>query len=191
MNKKLNRALVCFVITVAGILTVSTMVRPTQSSQQQPASPPESRAPEQVVYGAFFHQVVEMKDDARNLERSGKSGDLLRTFVELHARLNSDEARVLDEVASSCVQEVSQQDQEALAVIEKFRAQFPGGKVPKGTKLPPPPPELKAMQQQRDAIILSARDRLRTELGQAGFNKVSIFIEKYISPNTRRVKTVR
>lgn len=191
MNKRLNRALVCSVITVAGILTVSMMVPPTQSSQRRPTSPPESRAPEQVVYGAFFHHVVEMKDGAGNLERSGKSGDSLRTFVELHARLNSEEARVLDEIATSCVQEVSQQDQEALAVIEKFRAQFPGGRVPKGTRLPPPPPELKAMQQQRDAIILKARDRLQAELGQVGFNKVSTFIEKYISPNTRRVKTVQ
>lgn len=120
--------------------------------------------------------------------RRKNGGDSLRTYVQLRARLNSEEARLLDEIASTCVQQVSQQDHEALAVIEKFRAQFPDGRVPKGIKLPPPPPELKAMQQQRDAIILGARDRVRSVLGDIGFNKVNTFIEKYISPTTRRVQ---
>jgi hypothetical protein len=167
------------------------MAHPKQISPQQPVSPPDSRPPEQVIYSAFFHYVVDMKNDATDLDNAGKSGDSLRTYVQLRARLNSEEARLLDVIASSCVQQVSQQDQEALAVIEKFRAQFPGGKVPKGTKLPPPPPELKAMQQQRDTIVIGARDRLRAALGGVGFNKVSTFIEKYISPNTRRVQPVR
>jgi hypothetical protein len=188
MNKNLSRILVCSAIVIAGMLAVGMMAHPKQISQQQSASPPNSPPPEQVTYSAFFHYVVDLKNQAADLERSGKNGSSLRSYVQLHAELNYEEGRMLDEIAAMCIQEVTQQDQKALAVIQKFKGQFPGGRVPKGAKLPPPPPELKVLQQQRDAIILRARDRLKKDIGEVGFNKVNDFIERNISPSIRLVR---
>ena len=101
--------------------------------------------------------------------------------MQMQASLNDEEARKLDEIAVACVEVVSQQDAKALLVIQKFQAQFPGGKIPAGVKPPPPPPELKVLQQERDQIILDARNRLATALGETSFGKVTKFAERRIT----------
>jgi hypothetical protein len=108
-------------------------------------------------------------------------------YVQIHAELDYEQARILNEIAAACVRELEQQDRKAIAVIEKFRAQFPGGRVPKGVTLPPPPPELTAMQNKRNDIILRARDKYRLTAGDNGFTKVNDFVESQIAPNIRPV----
>jgi hypothetical protein len=191
MNKKLKRMLWCSGMLMAGILPIGMIAHPRPISTQQPTPAQDMRAPDHVIYDAFFHYVVALKDDATDLERSGKSGESLRNYVQVRAGLDYEQARLLDAIASSCVKEVEQQDRDARAVIEKFKAQFPGGRVPKGARVPPPPPELRAMQRQRDAIIVRARSRLQAEIGEVGFNRLAGFVDKYISPNTRPVKPPR
>lgn len=95
--------------------------------------------------------------------------------------MNDEEARKLNEIAVACVEQVSKQDARALVVIQKFQSQFPGGRVPAGMKLPPPPPELMELQQERDQIILAAKSQLAAELGDASFDKVAKFAERRIA----------
>ncbi len=61
-------------------------------------------------------------------------------------------------------------------VIETFSAQYPNRVAPKGQKLPEPPPELKVMQAERNAIVLRGRDRLRAALGEQEFARFHDFV---------------
>lgn len=180
MNKNMKRVFVCSAIVAAGMLAVGMMAHPKQISPQQPASPPDLRPPEQVVYSAFFHFVVDLQKQANDLESEGKKGESLRSYVQTQAGLNDEEARKLNEIAAACVEQVSRQDAKALLVIQAFQSQFPGGKVPGGIKLPPPPPELKTLQEERDQIILAARSQLANDLG-VGFDKLARFAERRIA----------
>jgi len=138
-------------------------------------------AAEQVIYSAFFHFVVDLQKEATDLANEGKKGDTLRRYIQTQSGLTDEEARKLNEIAVACVEQISQQDARALIIIQKFQTQFPGGKVPAGIKLPPPPPELTELQQERDHIILAAKSQLAGELGDASFDKVAKFAERRIA----------
>ena len=181
MNKNLTRIVVCSAIVLVGLLAVGMMATPKPISLQQPVASAQSRPPEQVLYSAFFHFVVELQKEATDLEKEGKKGDTLRSYIQTQSGLNYEEARKLNETAGACVEQVSQQDARALIVIQKFQSQFPGSKVPAGVKLPPPPPELTELQQERDQIILAAKSQLAADLGDASFDKVAKFAERRIA----------
>lgn len=183
MNKNLQRIVVCSAVVLVGLLAVGMMATTKPIPPRQAASPPDSRPPEQVVYSAFFHFVVDLQKEAADLESEGKKSDTLRSYIQTQSGLNDEEARKLNEIAVACVEHVSQQDARALIVIQKFQTQFPGGKVPAGMKLPPPPPELTELQQERDRIILAAKSQLAAELGDASFDKVARFAERRIAFN--------
>jgi|ERR1041384_3237259 hypothetical protein len=186
MNKNLKKVFVCSAIMVASLFTVSMISVPKQASVQQPLSPPESRPPEQVVYSAFFHFVVDLQKQAGELESEGKKGESLRGYVQKETGLSDEEAAELSEISAACVEAVSQQDAKALLVIQQFQAQFPGGKVPRGVKLPPPPPELKALQEERDQMILSARNQLVSVLGETVFGNLERFAKSRVAINRTR-----
>jgi hypothetical protein len=76
-------------------------------------------------------------------------------------------------------------DAEAKDIIDAAHARYPGGQVPAGEQLPPPPPELKKLQRQRDMAVLKARHRLRTELGEHGFRQVDDFLKLNFAPNVQ------
>jgi hypothetical protein len=186
MNKKYLVIVFCLAALAAAPLTFGIKTTASQASAQEP-SPRDVGVPDHVKYSAFFHYVVELNQQAQDLERSGKDGTSLRMYVQIHAELDYEQARILNEIAAACVRELEQQDRKAIAVIEKFRAQFPGGKVPKGVTLPPPPPELRAMQNKRNEIILRARDKYRLTAGDNAFTNVNDFVESQIAPTIRPV----
>src|SRR6266498_1825879 len=96
-----------------------------------------------------------LKKKAEELQEQGKDGKALRSFYKEAALLNDDEARAFDQIAADCERDVAQQDGKAKAIIDSVRTRYPNGKVSKGEKPPEAPAELKAMQEQRNAIIIS------------------------------------
>jgi hypothetical protein len=127
------------------------------------------------VYSALFHMVVDLEKQALELESEGAKGETLRSYVQTQANLTDDQVRKLGAIAAACVEQVGQLDARALEVIQKSQSQFPGGRIPKGSQVPPPSPELKVLQQERDQIILAARDSLSNALGAASFGNVEQF----------------
>ena len=153
----------------------------------QEAPPPPSEPPAEVVYSAFFHFVVELQRQAAELDNEGQEGYFLRDYVKTQTGLTDQEARRLGEISAACVEAVSQQDGKALVVIQKFRSQFPGGRIPAGVKIPPPPPELKVLQQERNQIILAAKGKLAIALGETSFDRVATFARSRITFNTQPI----
>lgn len=180
MTKRQWIVSVLALVLLAGTVGYSITTPGSQKPPLQQAPMPPPRPPAEVIYSAFFHFVVDLQQQAAELESEGKKGESLRGYVQTQAGLDDEEARKLGEIAATCVEEVSQQDAKALVVIQKFQSQFPGGKIPTGVKIPPPPPELKLLQQEHDQIILAARSKLVAALGETGFDKVARFAARRI-----------
>ena len=129
------------------------------------------------MYGQFFRHLVALKERASQMESQGRNGKALREHYKDKIGLKDEEADLLDEIASESEREVEKIDQKAQKIIDGLRNKYPGGRVPAGEKLPPPPPELKTLQRQRDMIVMRARHRLMTELGAYGFQQVDDFLK--------------
>ena len=120
------------------------------------------------------------------LEGRGKDASSYRTHFKRAANLSEYHARTLDNIATQYLSEVQVVDARARQVIESYRAQYPGGKVPKGETPAPPPSELKQLREQRDAITLRYRDSLRSTFGEDEFTNFNTqFVKKRIAPNIR------
>jgi hypothetical protein len=140
-------------------------------------SPNPSQAPEHVVYRQFFHHLVALKQRAEEAESHGKSGTALREHYKAKIGLKDKDADLLDQIAAECDRETAKVDAKAQKIIDGIRRRFPNGKMASPEELPPPPPELKALQLKRDMIVMRARHRLVTELGAQGFQQIDDFIK--------------
>jgi len=143
------------------------------------------------VYSAFFDLVVDLENQASELESEGAKGESLRSYVQTQANLTDYQAKKLVVIAAACVEQVAQKDARALQVIQESQSQFPGGRIPKGSQIPPPSPELKVLQQERDQIILAARDSLSNALGAASFDNVEQFAKRRIGISVRQTSPTR
>lgn len=183
MNRK-YMMLGCTMILAMAAFASSNLSRNDASPQEQPPPQPQSnQVPEHVVYRHFFHHIVVLQEQAEEIRRQGDDGSSLRSYYRREASLNEDQERILNEIALECEREVEEQDARAQVIIDAFRARYPGGGVPLGETLPPPSPELREMQAERNAIILRARDRLRTAFGEQDFNRFEEFVQNRVTPN--------
>src|SRR5215218_5685782 len=179
------------VLTTATIATAAfsftRLTQPVaQSSMQASSESVQLEVPDQIAYRHLFRYVGKLKKEADELEGKGKEAASYRTHFKRAANLSEYHARALDNIATQYLSEVQVVDARARQVIESYRAQYPGGKVPKGETPAPPPSELKQLRAQRDAITLRYRDSLRSTFGDDEFNNFNgEFVKKRIAPNIR------
>jgi hypothetical protein len=181
MKRKHILLLICLAsvaVALAASLSVST---PKAAPPPEPAQAQRAMPPAPVVYSALFYHVAFVKEQADEVERQGKDASSLRSVFRKKADLSETQARTLDAIAIECVREVAAQDARAQIIINAFKERFPPGKLPAGVKLPPAPSELAQMQQERDAIIMRARDRLRLALGDQEFQSFDEFVTEHVA----------
>ncbi len=146
---------------------------------------PQVPVPEHITYGFLFSQTLTIKQKATGQNNPSASGLVIRTAIEKEANLSDAEVRAFDAIAFACAQQVRQQDEKAGKVIAAFRARFPQRTIPTGETLPPPPAELKILQEQRDSFIASARNKLREVLGEQVANRLDEVVKHRISSNAK------
>jgi hypothetical protein len=172
MNSKgLMGLLSLTVLVVSGFALAkgpTTKNLPIDAPQKAPRSQ-VSTVPEYVVYGNLFKKVSRLSEKTRELRRQGQIGQRAYFPMQKEASLSEAESTTLEAIALACQQDVARQDERARIITEAFRARFPGGKLPNSTALAPPPPELKTMWDERNAIVLRARDQLRLAFGEKQF----------------------
>lgn len=188
------RRLLAVLTTATIAIAVFSFTRVTQPAAQssrqgvQPASPQsvQPEVPDEIAYRHLFRYVGKLKKEAEELESRSKDATSYRTHFKRAANLSEYHARTLDNIATQYLSEVQVIDARARQVIESYRAQHPGGKVPKGETPAPPPSELKQLREQRDAITLRYRDSLRSTFGEDEFNNFNgEFVKKRLAPNIR------
>lgn len=189
MKKTKTSALLCVLaLIVAGLVLNNQLPIRGQATAQQSTtttttnnvgtkqSPSSGQAREHIVYRQFFRHVVALKERAAEMKTLGKSGKALRTHYKDKIGLKDKQANMLDEIAAECERETASVDAKAKLIIQLARARVPNGKV-SSDQIPPPPPELKKLQRQRDMIVMRARHRLASELGAFDFQQVDDFIK--------------
>lgn len=144
---------------------------------------------QQDIYEHLFRHYSFLKNKANGAEREGKNAEaqVLRSIYKREAKLNEREAALLDEVASDAMNRVDELLARGQQVIAEARARVPGGQLKKGEAPPPPPAELETLQQERETIILQARERLRAELGAEAFTRFDDFVQRNIAGSMRNV----
>ncbi len=194
MSKKRMFAALTLTAISVGIFAIMNhpMTKGQTSAENQPpftagtlASPRPGRAPEHVVYRLFFHHLMALKDRAAEIERAGGNGTGLRAYYKTKANLTDEQSHTLDQIAADCERDVAALDAKAKAIITAFRARALAKNSVTGATLPALPTELKTMQQQRDTIILRARQRLRTALGEEAFRQLDDFIKVDAERNSK------
>ena len=144
---------------------------------------------QQDIYEHLFRHYIHIKRRAEEAEQQGRSEDArqLRAHYRREARLSEREADILDQVASNCMSSVDELSARAQQIITEARARVPGGRLQPRQTPPPPPAELPRLQQQREAIVLEGRERLRQEFGEEGFARFDEFVQRNIAGNMRDV----
>jgi len=165
-------ALSIVVLAEAAVKFRKTAAQPKQSVQQVQA------IPEFEVYRQLFHHNVTMKHKADELEKQGKDGKFLREFYKRQAKLTDDEANVFDDIASKCDEEVARQDAMAKAIIDKQLVKNGNGKLAKGDRPSEPPPELRTLWDERNAIVMRYRYGLEAAFGASEFKRFSDYVNQ-------------
>jgi hypothetical protein len=161
-----------------------------QAQQNHPAAAPQPSAevPKQIIYGILFREITAYRKKADELSRNGEDATALRNHHKEKLKLTDEQSAELDRIVAESSRETEKLDGEAKRIIDAARARHPGGRIEAGESLPPPPPELGALQRQRDAVILAARGRLRSVFGEGEFNRIDDFLQQDISSKMKPVQ---
>jgi len=171
-------AVVILLVCGVNFIFRKSAAQPKRSNQQAQAAIPDFE-----VYRQIFHHHVTMKHQADELEKQGKSGKFLREFYKREAKLTDGEARDFDDIASDCERQVAQQDAKAKAIVKAALARNGNGKLEKGAQPPEPPAELRALWDERNAIITRAKFALQAAYGDSEFTRFENYLKQDVVPH--------
>lgn len=169
---------------VAGVLAISGQSQKAQ--QKEKLNKPEM--PERILYRHLFRHAAEFKRKADEAEKEGKDATNFRKFFKNKAEIDDAEARTLDDIAVDCDREMRRLDERAKEIVAIVRAQYPDGEIPKGQSPPRPPAELRQLSEERDAVVLRARDRLRNALGEGEFKRFDKFVKTRVARDVEAIQ---
>lgn len=175
MKKRIWLPVLATVVVISVIaIQVATTTRQSAAeirTHSLPTSENSPSVPEHIVYGMLFRNVT--RNNERNRELLAKGTTTKQYFAfKRELGFTAEQSRALTEIAADCEFQVKQQDRDAQLIIAQFRANLPKTRE---TPAPPPPPELKTMWEERNAIIVRARDRLQAALGGDTFERLDNF----------------
>jgi hypothetical protein len=185
MNKKRITVFLCILTLALGALALA-LGRQEQSSLSLKSK--RADIPEHVVYKHLFHHIAALKRKAEEAESEGKDATQFRTHFKRQAVLSDEQDQIINDIAADCDRQIKEQDEKAKVLIRAYKAQYPGGQVPHGELPKPPPAELRALSEERDAIVLRSRDRLKAALGDSEFERFNGFVKERIAPNVYQIK---
>ena len=160
--------------------------RPAAATQQ-----PQRQVPAHAVYNEFFFHVNFLRKKAAKEEAAGKEAGALRSFYKRQAKLDDAQNLTVDKAAADLERELDRVDQKIARVIEKFRADVQAMEIKPGQRPPDPPVGLKAMQEERDALVMRALDGLRASLGGEAFGRLDQYIQQHIAPRMSAARVDR
>lgn len=134
----------------------------------------------------FFAHLIALENEGQQAEAAGKSGVIYREYYRRLLGFTPQQYAVLKSAALMTQGKLQAIDAQAQQIIRDFRLSFTANA---GGPIPAPPPDLQALQNQRDSITASAMSQLRTELGRDAFLRMTSIISTQFK-NTPSGKTV-
>ncbi|MGH9832569.1 MAG: hypothetical protein ACREBD_29815 [Blastocatellia bacterium] len=183
MRRKLVFAVVCLsLVSIIAFTFASHSRGKMRDATQNPSARIQSDnppPPPRLVYRFLFRHVVSLKQKAAELKSRGLDSKGIENFYRNEAQLTDNEAQILEDIAADSVRDVEQLDALAKTIIDAERARYPEGRIAKGQEIPPPP-GLEQLQEQRDAAMTRAYNRLRAAFGEQRFRNFDSFAQRSI-----------
>jgi len=146
-----------------------------------------SDVPDEIVYFILFNHLVSLKGEAAKETDRGRPLDYFKLYQD-QAKLTNSQSQLLFQTAQDCIDATSQIDREARDIIVKAREDFTRGEAGSPSDIPPPPRELKALQEQKNTLVLQFRDVLRDQLGTETFAEFDTFARQKITPQVTSIR---
>ncbi|MDQ3798463.1 MAG: hypothetical protein M3384_03340 [Acidobacteriota bacterium] len=159
----------------AGAETLNQKSLETANKTTQ-GSLPNNPASDYVLFEMLFNSVKAHELSAAKLESEGKSGRIWREYFQNRAGLTTEQLNILRQTANEFMQAVEPTHRAAKEIINQRRAERANGQAPT-----PAPPQLVALQHQRQAIALTHRNRLQGMLGNEAFEQLRQFLRRNTS----------
>jgi hypothetical protein len=162
-------------------LHVSSVMAQTNTASPS-AQPPTSRPPLARLYWHFLAYQNFLDRTAANLDQHGGNGDELRNRFQRKVGFTSAQFGTVRQAAVKLESDLKPKDAQAKVIIDAFHAKYPPGKV---TTLPPPPPELAQLQQEREQLIEQDVSDLKSQLGPEASAKMDAFLQNDFAPTVK------
>lgn len=169
---------VCFVAALGWAVLASAQSpqtgktdAPVVATQQQTGGQP---LPDSIRYRIFFRHVSGLQQLADSREKAGnaKAAAGWRTHDQRLAGLDDAEGAVLKQVAENCNQAIQKQEAQAKAIISKIPAEELKARPLDGATLS----VLKGFRLERDQIVQSHIDSLKSTLSETSFLKLDAYV---------------
>ncbi len=171
-------------ILITGVLcTVVSSLALGQTLNDLSTSPavPPGRVPLPLLYRHFLAYQNHLDRAGTALDKQGKNGAGLHNHFQQKLGFSDDQFGAVRQTALRLEAELQQQDVKAKAVIEATRAKFPRT-VESPADLPPVPPELVQLQQERDSLIGKEVSGLKAALGSSAAAELDTFLQHDFAP---------
>jgi hypothetical protein len=171
----LTSALLC--VLVAAPAPAQTAVSLPPEAQKAPVSLPH-------LYWHFLVYQNHLDRLAAQRRRQGKDGSWLRNYYQKKLDFTDSEFQAVREAGLRLAGELQQIDSRVQAVIQEARARQPR-KLTSPEQLPPVPPELVQLGQQRESVIETEAANLRKALSPESAAKLDAFLQNVFAPNVK------
>jgi hypothetical protein len=134
----------------------------------------KNQIPDYVLYDKLFRMVSSLKKKAEAPETAVEKAVALNDYFRQRANLTGEENQILQNTAFEFMREVAPVDDRARAVITEARQKLLNNAAGEERT---PPAELVNLQEQRNALALHYRDRLKESLGADGGVRFDRFVQ--------------
>lgn len=148
-----------------------------------------SNVPTYVLYDQLFRLIISFRRKAIKQRINGEPVTSLTEYFKAEAQLTEEQNQKLTDLANQYFEEIEPIDTQASELISQIRESFPDGEIPEGQQVPPPPPELSGLQDQRNALALNYREKLNDAFGKAAFESFDSFMHKKFAQSFQAIGT--
>ena len=164
-------------------LVTNSMRRDAPTKAQVPSAYSQ-RVPLSHLYWHFLLHQNHLDKEAAAREKQEKDGKWLRSYHKQRLGFNDAQFGLVREAATKMEADLRKIDDEAQSIITADRASHPRVLL-NPNDLPPIPPRLLQLRDERETAIQRAADNLRANLGNENGAKLDKYLETEFAPNVR------
>jgi len=166
---------VCLLATTSAFCQISATTASSRHKQQAPLS---------MLYVFFLNYQSHLDQVADTLTKQGKNGSDFRSHFQRQLGFSDAEFASVRTAAAQLQTKLHDQDMRAKAIIDATRPNHPT-RIKNAADLPPLPPELIVLQQERNGLIEREVAKLRASLGPKQAAKLDALIQNDFVRNVK------
>jgi hypothetical protein len=157
---------------------------PDVNAQTSPTPLPElwftgtDPIPEEIKYLMLFEEIRDLVVLDRKNRAVSKTTQFKASFCTNQLGLTPAQVTSVESVIENTLTQIDVLDAHADQIIAWYRAQNPNGKIEVSSKLLPIPEQLITLHNQKNQIVLSGKEQIKTSLGASQFSSFEAAVNK-------------